>query len=176
MSEKPTKARSAAASNFVISTGAKRSGEICGFPHLAQRARQIWGTLDWWWFWMHTSSRLRVAILAERGWPPQPLVEQASESAFLHSSSAGTTELWMQSHLICHLDRSEAQWRDLRFPTSGAKSAPDMGHPRLVVVLDAYFKQIEGAPSLRSKGRRPQPLVEQASESAFLHSSPAGTA
>ncbi len=24
--------------NFVISTGAKRSGEICGFPHLAQRA------------------------------------------------------------------------------------------------------------------------------------------
>ena len=32
--------------NFVISTGAKRSGEICGFPHLAQRARQIWGTLD----------------------------------------------------------------------------------------------------------------------------------
>ena len=31
---------------FVISTGAQRSGEICGFPHLAQRARQIWGTLD----------------------------------------------------------------------------------------------------------------------------------
>ena len=30
---------------------------------------------------------------------------------------------------LCHLDRSEAQWRNLRFPTSGAKSAPDMGHP-----------------------------------------------
>ncbi len=39
--------------NFVISTGAKRSGEICGFPHLAQRARQICGTLDWWQFWIH---------------------------------------------------------------------------------------------------------------------------
>ncbi len=25
--------------NFVISTGAKRSGEICGFPHLAQRRK-----------------------------------------------------------------------------------------------------------------------------------------
>ena len=39
-------------------------------------------------------------------------------------------------------NRSEVQWRDLRFPTSGAKSAPDMGHPRLVAVLDPYFKQI----------------------------------
>ena len=29
---------------------------------------------------------------------------------------------------LCHLDRSEAEWRDLRFPTSGANSAPDMGH------------------------------------------------
>ena len=43
---------------------------------------------------------------------------------------------------LCHLDRSEAQWRDLRFPTSGAKSAPDMGHPRLVAVFDPYFQQI----------------------------------
>ena len=43
---------------------------------------------------------------------------------------------------LCHLDRSEAQWRDLRFPTSGAKSAPDMGHPQFVAVLDPYFKQI----------------------------------
>jgi hypothetical protein len=42
------KARLAITPSFVISTGAKRSGEICGFPHLAQRARQIWGTLDWW--------------------------------------------------------------------------------------------------------------------------------
>ena len=32
--------------NFVISTGAQRSGEICGFPHLAQRTRQIWGTQE----------------------------------------------------------------------------------------------------------------------------------
>ena len=28
---------------------------------------------------------------------------------------------------LCHLDRSEAKWRDLRFPTSGAKSAPAWG-------------------------------------------------
>ncbi len=33
---------------------------------------------------------------------------------------------------LCHLDRSEAEWSDLRFPTSGAKSAPDMGHPDLL--------------------------------------------
>ncbi len=46
--------------NFVISTGAKRSGEICGFPHLAQRARQIWGTPRLWRFWIHTSSRSTV--------------------------------------------------------------------------------------------------------------------
>jgi hypothetical protein len=56
-------------------------------------------------------------------------------------------------------DRSEAKWRDLRFPTSGAKSAPDMGYPRLVVVLDPYLKQIQGAPSLRSKVGRPQPVL-----------------
>ena len=41
-----SKAGLAITPTFVISTGAKRSGEICGFPHLAQRARQIWGTLD----------------------------------------------------------------------------------------------------------------------------------
>ena len=52
-------------------------------------------------------------------------------------------EGWVGNYTyLCHLDRSEAQWRDLRFPTSGAKSAPDMGNPRLVAVLDPYFKQI----------------------------------
>ena len=39
-------------------------------------------------------------------------------------------EGWVGNYTyLCHLDRSEAQWRDLRFPTSGANSAPDMGHP-----------------------------------------------
>ena len=52
------KAWSAITSNFVISTGAKRSGEICGFPYLAQRARQIWGTPGG--FAGHISSRSRV--------------------------------------------------------------------------------------------------------------------
>jgi hypothetical protein len=46
------KAGLAVTPDFVISTRAQRSGEIWGFPHLAQRARQIWGTLDWWRFWI----------------------------------------------------------------------------------------------------------------------------
>ena len=45
---------------FVISTGAKRSGEICGFPHLAQRRARYGGTLDSWWFWIHTSNSARM--------------------------------------------------------------------------------------------------------------------
>ena len=77
---------SAITPNFVISTGAKRSGEICGFPHLAQRARQIWGTLDWWRFWIHTSSGFRVPhpCVARMGnhnrWqstPPRMIFERA---------------------------------------------------------------------------------------------------
>ena len=72
---------------------------------------------------------------------------------------------------------------NLRFPTSGAKSAPDMGHPRLVVVLDLYLKQIQGAPSLRnrgprqaklagvgSKGGRPQPCGSRISSDDFRQS------
>ena len=63
------------------------------------------------------------------------------------------------------------------------KGAPDMGHPRLVVILDPYFKQIWDAPSLRnpgspaseacwggSKGGRPQLLAEQASQDDFRQS------
>ena len=59
-----------------------------------------------------------------------------------------------------------------------------MGHPRLMVILDPYFKQIWGAPSLRnpgspaseacwgvgSKGGRPQLLAEQASQDDFRQS------
>ena len=78
---------------FVISTGAQRSGEICGFPHLAQRARQIWGTLDWWRFWILTSSRSRV---------PHPCVARVGD----HSR-------W-QNGLQDDFRQSEAQWRDLR--------------------------------------------------------------
>ncbi len=42
-----------------------------------------------------------------------------------------------------------AKWRDLRFPTSGAKSAPEMGHPRLVV----------GFSPLQGRSRVPYPCV-----------------
>ena len=40
---------------------------------------------------------------------------------------------------LCHLDRSEAQWRDLRFPTSG----------RFWIYTSGRFR-------VRSKGGRPQ--------------------
>ena len=76
---------SAITPTFVISTGAQRSGEICGFPHLAQRARQIWGTLDWWRFWIHTSSESRVPHpCIVQGWvtKPQQLAEHASQDDF----------------------------------------------------------------------------------------------
>jgi hypothetical protein len=48
---------------------AKRSGEICVFPHLAQRARQIWGTLDWWGFWIRTFKQIQ-------GGKPQPMASR----------------------------------------------------------------------------------------------------
>ena len=156
---------SAITPNFVVSTGAKRSGEICGFPHLAQRARQIWGTLDWWPFWIHTSSRFRVPhpcvarVGDHNSWQSRPsrmIFERAkrrgashiSTGVFMGSRPTQEDENRVEEGLVgyytylCHLDRSEAQWRDLRFPTSGAKGAPDMGHPRLVAILDPYFKQI----------------------------------
>ncbi len=63
---------------FVISTGAKRSGEICGYvPRTNHRCRV---------------PHVRIFGRAIQG--PQTLP-------------------W-QLHLLCHLDRSEAQWRDLR--------------------------------------------------------------
>ena len=34
-----------------------------GFPHLAQRARQIWGTLDSWRFRIHTSSFAFLSVI-----------------------------------------------------------------------------------------------------------------
>src|ERR1700677_4065649 len=79
--------------SFVISTGAKRRGEICGLPF------------------------------------PQPLSRATTALAFVISTGAKrsgeicgllpTAAVAGHNHpLLCHLDRSEAQWRDLRFSPS----------------------------------------------------------
>jgi hypothetical protein len=85
------------------------------------------------------SQLVRIQAGANMGlWPTQGNENRRRQAGF----GMGLRRLDRQLHLICHLDRSEtgapgkrsllgweAEWRDLRFPTSGAKSAPDMEHP-----------------------------------------------
>ena len=61
--------------------------------------------------------------------------------------------------LICHLDRSEAQWRDL-YPHLAFGVRQDVELPLdSPVVVDPYVKQIQGAPSLRNRGPRQAKLA-----------------
>jgi hypothetical protein len=75
---------------FVISTEAKRSGEICGFfsPD-------------------HGCGPQRPSPLSSR--PERSEVERSAVS------SPQTTVAGHNDPPLCHLDRSEAKWRDLRF-------------------------------------------------------------
>ncbi len=92
-----------------LSSRPERSGveRSAVFPHLAQRARQIWGTLDWWPFWIHTSSRSK-------------------------GMKIGRGRLDWLLHLLCHLDRSEAEWRDLRFSHIWRKEGARYGAPIMI--------------------------------------------
>src|SRR5271156_1283331 len=71
---------------FVISTGAQRSGEICGS---VVRSWECFST--------------------EESWAFGPT--QGDEKRLLYSNDCR----WRHRPPLCHLDRSAAQWRDLRF-------------------------------------------------------------
>src|SRR3984957_14234154 len=83
--------RTTTALPFVISTGAKRSGEICGLPSPNRRC-----------------GLQRLSPLSSR--PERSGVER---SAVSHHPTAAAD---YNGSPLCHLDRSEAEWRDLRSP------------------------------------------------------------
>src|SRR5271168_1178374 len=74
---------------FVISTEAKRSGEICGSAALS---------------WKCVFDRVSMGLRPTQG----------DEKRLLFSNDYR----WKHRPPLCHLDRSEAQWRDLRFSGS----------------------------------------------------------
>ena len=95
-----------------------------GFPHLAQRARRIWGTLDWWRFWIRTPSGSRVPhpCVARVG-DHDPLAEQASHMIFDGAKRSGE---------ICGL------W------------VPNRGSPLLRFTLTQMWETADLSTSLRS--------------------------
>src|SRR5580698_3484089 len=76
---------------FVISTEAKRSGEICGPAVLS---REYFST--------------------ERSVVEGPAVQQSPLGRLLFGDYCP----WKRRPSLCHLDRSKAQWTDLRFQWS----------------------------------------------------------
>ncbi len=82
---------------FVISTGA-RSGEICGSAVLS---------------WKCVFDRVVMGL-----WPTQ-----GDEKRLLFSNDCR----WKRRPPLCHLDRSAAQWRDLRFSGPFLESVFDRG-------------------------------------------------
>ena len=72
--------------------------------HIGAKARQIWGTLDWWRFWVHASSRFSVGR-------PRPLAEQASQEICglcvrnrgAHSLCFTLTRMWKTADLSTSL-------------------------------------------------------------------------
>ena len=51
------------------------------FPTSGAKARQIWGTLDWWRFWIRTSSRFRVPQVPTLG-PGIPQIAEKTQVSF----------------------------------------------------------------------------------------------
>jgi hypothetical protein len=83
---------------FVISTEAQRSGEICGSAILSW---ECFSTEESWAFWP----------------------TQGDEKRLLFSNDCR----WRHRPPLCHLDRSVAQWRDLRFGGSFLEMFFDRG-------------------------------------------------
>src|SRR6202789_2663445 len=118
---------------FVISTGAQRSGEICGFPG-----------------WYETSPRraIRVRQRLSPEAPLSPLSSRPDRSAVERSAffpvgtrlHQGAPSAFSNDYPrkrpspLCHLDRSAAQWRDLRFSRL-VRNFTKARHPRSATTI-----------------------------------------
>ena len=143
---------------FVISTGAKRSGEICS------STSSVRGT--------NVGQRPRPQLL-----PHSPLSSRPERSAVERSAvlprRCGTNVRQRPTPPatalpLCHLDRSEAQWRDLQFYLVGAgrtsgSVCPPSHYPNLVIPTGAY-RAVEGPAVLppRQSNRYSNPAISLA--------------
>ena len=133
---------------FVISTEAKRSGEICGFFSGSHKTEsgQLGRIAGLNFEWVAQVSLLRPGFLGTIRFEEKPFVilteakrsgeicgtygqlgriaglyfEWVAQVSLLRPAFLGTIRF--EEKTLCHLDRSEAQWRDLRFFSGSHKT------------------------------------------------------
>src|ERR1700677_1842179 len=132
---------------FVISTGAKRSGEICGLSSLDCQ-----------------SGPQRPSPLSSR--PERSAVER---SAVFRPRTATPGH---NDPPLCHLDRSEAQWRDLRSFIPGLSLRSTTTLPFVISTGAQRSGEICGlsSPDCHSGPQRPSPLSSRPERSAVERS------